>query len=276
MVYSWGCSRCEFVVWSETKSPIRQSVQSHLLEHHRDALFTAEFQVGWACPYCSAGSVRHDGDESVREFKRHLFTHETDRLRSTHRIADEFGGSGNALVLAPPNSSGADVARTHFFAGADVLFLVTMNVSERIRQLDRQLSEWPTRTVVLTTKTEPLAGTEGLDIDVGDVPLDVVELDKGLGLAALGRSISRAIADHESSGLTLSLAFEVLSEIVSKYELKQVFQFVHLLTTRLEKAGSVSHFYYTPESRSSPQLNMLSELFDLRIEANAERLVRPQ
>lgn len=271
MVYSWNCTRCSYTVWAP-EGAIRDAVQSHLFDHDRGALYKEGFRVGWNCPDCNASALEHDEEKAIRAFKRHRFEHVTGQLRSDAHVVDAIGGTGNALVLAPPNGAGAADARTHFFEPCDVALLVTANVGDRLRSLDRRLPEWPARTIVVTTSERPLAGVD--DVDFRRVPLEIVQLDPGLGLGGIGETISRVIDEHNDDGVTISVAFEILSELLSKCELERLFQFLHLLTARVESADALSHFYCDPNRESGPTINLLSELFDVRISATDERFVQ--
>ena len=272
MVYRWVCDRCEFTVWSGSRESIRRSVEDHLVDHDREALYRDGVHAGWNCPRCQASGMHHDAEHAVGEFKRHLFEHVEDRLQPKTHVAAGLSGTGNVLVCSPPDSAGADNARIHFSAPCDIVLLVTTNVAERLRLLEDRLEEWPERTIVLTTNERPLEGTETLDLR--RAPLEVVKLDSGLGLAGLGETVSRVIAEHNDQSVTLSVSFEILSDLIATSDLEQVFRFLHLLTARLERADALGHFYLNPDSRSGPTVNLLSELFDLRIEADGNRFVR--
>ena len=272
MVYRWACDRCEFTVWSRSVESIRGAVEGHLVDHAREALYKDGFRAGWNCPRCQASGIHHDADDAVGEFKRHLFEHVEHRVQPRTHVAADLSGTGNVLVLSQPSSDGADNARVHFTAPCDVVLLLTTNPAERLQLLEDRLDEWPRRTIVLTTNDRPLDGTEALDLR--SVPLEVVKLDTGLGLAGLGETISRVVAEHNDPAVTLSVSFEGLSDLLAKYDLEHVFRFLHLLTARLERADALGHFYFNPDTTSGPTVNLLSELFDLRIEADGNRFVR--
>ncbi|TYT60904.1 DUF7504 family protein [Natrialba swarupiae] len=274
MVYNWRCRRCEFVVWSRNGNEIRSAIQDHLVDHHRQRLSKDGFQVHWRCPYCDDSGLDHDESAAVRAFRDHLFGHAKQLLQTGAHVTDEVGGTGNVLVLAPPESDGANNARVHFTAPNDVAILVTMNVADRLELLGRRLEEWPAKTIVVTTKTDPLAGVE--DVDIASVPLEIVQLDKGLGIAGLGETISRVIAEHETTDGDIAVQFDVLSEIIDTYELEKVFRFIHLLNSRIESVDALSHYYCNSQARSKPTINLIGELFDLRISATGERFVLEQ
>ncbi|ARS91597.1 hypothetical protein B1756_18960 [Natrarchaeobaculum aegyptiacum] len=271
MVYRWDCSRCGFTVWTGLEGAIRDAVQSHLLEHDGRALYRDGFRIGWACPHCSESALRHDEDTAVEAFGEHLFSHVEGRVRSGTHVAADLAGSGNVLLASPPNSAGMENALVHFAAPCDVVLLVTSDVAGRLRLLDQRLTSWPDRTIVLTTSDQPLAGVD--DVDLSRVPLEIVKLEGGFSLPRLGETISRIIDEHDGPDVRFSVSFEVLSEIVDAFELETVFRFLHLLTRRLETADALGHFYFSPDVRSGPTLNLLGELFDLQLEAESDRFV---
>ncbi len=263
MVHRWRCRHCDYTVWSASEEAAVNAVKSHLLEHYRSNVAKQNFQLRWSCPYCNQ-TGQHDAEEAgLQAFERHLFEHVSPLMEAGVHVADEIGGTGSTLVLAPPGSPGANNARVHFHSVGDVVIFVTTNVEARLRLLQEQFASWPAWTVVITTKDNPLEGLD--DIDLSNVPLEVVKLDKGLGLARLGQTISKVVEEQNTPNEKISVEFDILPEIVSTFELQQLFQFLHLLTSRLDRVGALSHYYFDPKSKSKPTMNLLEELFDLTI-----------
>lgn len=265
MVHRWRCRHCSFSVWSASREETVETVQSHMLDHHRGNLSQAEFQLRWECPYCDASGQSHDQSAGVQQFKRHLYDHVEPLMESSVHVADDIDGTGSVLVKAPTDSAGADNARIHFLAPCDIVLFVTTNPARRVELLAQRLDEWPAWTIVLTTKTNPLAGVEG--IDIGNVPLEVVQLDGTLGLRDLGETISRVLDEQDTTQAKLSVEFDILSEIVQKFQVQTVFRFLHVLSKRLERSGALSHYYVDSNRQSASTLNVLEELFDLSITA---------
>lgn len=271
MVHRWRCRRCEYTVWSASKRATVEAVQSHLLDHHRHRLARREFQISWECPFCEKEGRNHEESEGVQQFKRHLFEHVEPLLESGTHVADDVDGTGSILVRAPLQSDGADNARVHFLSPGDIVFFVTTTPAERIRLLRERLQEWPAWTIILTTKENPLAGVEG--IDLASAPLEVVRLDRRLGLSDLGETISRVLAEQETTSGKVSVEFDILSEIIEKFELQTVFKFLHLLSQRFENVNALSHYYVDPTARSTSTVNVLEELFDLSMTADGQTFV---
>lgn len=265
MVNRWRCRHCEYMVWSASGDALSTGVKSHLLDHHGGRLVEEGFQFTWSCPYCGESASSHERSEGLETFRTHLFDHVTSLLESGVHVADEVDGTGDILVLSPLESAGADNARKHFLAPGAVYIIVTTNPAGRLRLIDEQLTKWPSATVVITTKNHPMAGLE--DMDFTDVPLEIVRLDKRLGLGGLGETISRVVQEHESMPGKLSVEFDILAEIIEKFTLEEVFKFLHALTSRLESADALSHYYANPDVQSESTINVLDQIFDLRITA---------
>lgn len=271
MVRRWQCRHCEFTVWSASRPATVDRVESHLLDHYQQQLSRQEFQIHWECPYCESSGESHDEQEGIQRFREHLFGHVEPLMESDVHVANEISGTGSVLVRAPLNSTGADNARIHFLSPGDILLIVTTTPAKRIRLLDETLPEWPAWTIVLTTKENPLAGIDGIDFST--VPLEVVRLDRRLGLSDLGETISRVIGEQDTAGSKMSVEFDILSEIVEKFDTQTVFKFLHVLTSRLDDAGALSHFYINPKHRSASTVNILGQLFDISIAADKRTFV---
>lgn len=266
MVYRWRCRNCDFSTWSTERGRTAKSAKSHLVTHYQGKIRREDFGLAWSCPYCESEGRGHDEEGALSEFKDHVFGHVEPLLESGVHVADDINGTGNVVVNAPLESTGADNARIHFLAPADICLFVTTNPKRRIELIAEELPEWPAWTIVITTKSQPLAGIEGIDFST--VPLEVVQLDKSLGLSSLGETVSRVLDEHESTEGKISLGFDILPEIIEKFQLQEVFKFMHVFTSRCKRANALSHYYFNPQTQSESTVNILDQVFDMNIYAN--------
>ena len=266
MVHRWRCRHCEFTVWSASPEALHGRIESHLLDHHRDRLAKRDFRTKWECPYCERSGESHDEQEGISRFTGHLLEHVQPLVESKTHVAEEINRSGSVLVRSPLNATGANNARMHFLSPCDIVLFVTTTPGERIRFLKDELQGWPAWTVILTTKENPLSGVD--DVDLANAPLEVVRLDRRLGLSDLGETVSRVLDEQRRKSGKISFEFDILSEIIEKFETQTVFKFLHLLTRRLESVGALSHFYVNPRRQSASTVNVLGQLFDLTITAD--------
>lgn len=264
-MYRWRCRNCDYSLWTTSRDETVNQAKSHLITHYRSNIRSENFGVVWSCPYCDATARGHDEEETLEQFKDHLFDHVEPLLESGVHVADDVDGIGDILVAAPVESTGADNARIHFISPADICIFVTTNPKRRIELIEEELDEWPAWTVVITSKTDPLAGITG--VDLSEVPLELVQLDKSLGLASLGETISRVLEEYESSEGKVSMEFDILPEIIEKFELQSVFKFLHVFSSRCEDAGAISHYYVDPDRQEMSTVNVLDQLFNVKIYA---------
>jgi hypothetical protein len=271
MVHRWRCRHCEYTVWSGSRQSTVDSIESHLLDHHRGNVSERDFQTEWTCPYCDRQSRRHTREEALAEFKSHLFDHADPLVESGVHVADDINGTGSILVQTPMGTTGASNARLHFTSPGDIVLFVTMSPEKRIQFIQEQLKEWPAWTILLTTEESPLSNVDGVDFSTS--PLEVVQLDRRLGLQDLGETISRIVEEQDTANNKLVVGFDILSEVIAKFDLQTVFQFLHVLTSRLEQVDALSYFYVNKQARSSSTINVLDQLFDLSIEAGEQTFV---
>lgn len=268
MVYKWRCRHCGFSAWSDRYDRLNERIGSHLFDHHSGRVAKTDFRLQWTCPYCGETGKAPGEEAVVAAFQRHLNGHATDAIEANAHIAEVIGRSGNVLVKAPTESDAADNARVHFLAGSDLAIVVTKNPKERIRLLYRCLDRWPDRTVVMTTTRRPLSG--GIDIDLSAVPIELVELDRRLGLNELGETISRVVDVHHAPGTSVSVEFDILPDIVRSFDLQTTYGFVSMLSSRLQDVGAIAHLYAAARPQLSSALNVLDGEIDLKLDTESQ------
>lgn len=264
MVYRWGCHRCEYVVWSSKHDEMTRAVKSHLLDHYQANLSEHPVRLERMCPMCGENTLVDEEGTGVEEFEDHLFAHVESRIRSDAHVADDIDRSGSVLVLPSAGGSGADNARIHFLAPCDVVVFVTRDPVGRIRLLGDERRRWPEKTVVLTPEANPLDGLP--EEKVSALSPEVVDVgDRSLG--ALGRTISHTLRDQAPIGGRISVAFDMLPEILDRNELKRVFYFLDVLNARIEEGNALAHYYLDPREQARASVNILHKLFDLTMRA---------
>jgi hypothetical protein len=263
MAYNWNCQYCSYSVWSPNRASLDADIKSHLFDHNLDKVTKRDFRYLWDCPYCSEARSTHDKETLITEFQSHLYEHASKRITNGSHVATRINGRGNVLVEAPVNGPSADHARAHFFAYGDIVVIVTRDPAKRLRLIEEKLAAWPAHTVVLTTKRRPLG--EELDVDFSDISVEIVELDQRLGPDQLGETISRVIDQHNTAGQQLSFGFDIIYEIIQSFDLQTSYDFVSRVSSRLQDADAISHFYIKPHPQLESILNVLDDQFDLTV-----------
>ncbi|WP_267163933.1 DUF7504 family protein [Halovenus salina] len=242
-----------------------------MLAHNRQHVTESEMQVQWTCPYCDRTGQASGRERGLEAYSDHLFGHVEALMESGVHVADDINHTGSILTLSELESAGANNARVHFISPYDIVLFVTTSPSRRIRLLQRELTELPAWIIVLTTKREPLESLS--EESLSTLPLEVVRLDKQLGLSDLGQTVSRVLGEQEHMDGKITFEFDILSELLDTFTLQNVFKFLHILNSRLEKADALSHYYFDPSAGYEGSANVIEQMFDLRIRANEETFV---
>lgn len=266
MVYRWQCRHCEWTTWSASEEETVRAGKSHLVSHYQDNVSKSSFGLQWTCPYCDREDQVQDPAQGIDRFKQHLFSHAESLIESGVHVANDVGGTGSILVLSALEGTGANNARKHFLSAGDIMVFVTTQPARRIRMVREELGELPSWTVIVTTQTNPLAELSGADPET--LPVDVLKLDGTGNLATLGQMVSHVLDDHKQAAGKISFEFDILSELIAKFDVQQVFKFLHVLTARLEEANALSHFYANPSVQEEATVNVLTQVFDLQLAAD--------
>jgi len=263
VVYRWRCRTCTRSLWAASADAAAESIKSHLFDHAESNLRRNDLRTMWRCPHCGAQGETYAGDGALESFKSHLFGHVESQIEAGAHVADAVGGTGSVLLLAPLDGDAAANARAHFLSRGDAAVVVTADPTARLRLLDRKLSSWPASTTLVTAAAEPLSG---LDFDP-PTELAVVTVDGQPDLSGVGKTLSRTLRSAEERG-TLSVEFDILTDLVDTFDLQTVFRFLHLLSSRLERAGALAHYYLDPRRVQRASINVLEQVFDLVIRAD--------
>jgi len=268
MVHRWRCRSCGWTAWSASRASAAQEIKSHLVTHYRDTVSQGSFGIQWTCPYCDDEQQTHDKDEGFGRYKDHLFSHTKSLMETEVHVAEDINGTGSVLVLSSLEGTGAGNARKHFLSPGDIMVFVTTRPERRLRLVQEQIGKLPSWTVIITSRENPLEGLHGAD--AASLPVEIVHLDGSIGLGTLGRTVSGVLDKQEGKAGKISFEFDILSELIETFDLQQVFKFLHVLTSRLEDADALSHFYANPDVRSESSINVLDQVFDMRLTAKGD------
>jgi len=87
-------------------------------------------------------------------------------------------------------------------------------------------------------------------------------------MTELGETISRVLDEQATENAKVTVGFDILNELLGLFDTQTVFKFVHVLNSRLENMDALTHYYLDPSSQPPSTVNVLKELFDLKIRAN--------
>ena len=81
-------------------------------------------------------------------------------------------------------------------------------------------------------------------------------------------AVDRLLKVTNNGAEEVTVGFDILSELLELFDTQTVFKFVHVLNSRLENMDALTHYYLDPNSQPPSTVNVLKELFDLKIRAN--------
>ncbi|WP_336000531.1 DUF7504 family protein [Halorientalis halophila] len=124
------------------------------------------------------------------------------------------------------------------------------------------------------TGTTPADGTV---ISVGDWGEDdatpsrwtIETVDHAGDLTTLGITLSEFLEAEPSEGAGHKrLCFDSLTALLQFIDLKQAFQFLHVITGRVSSAGAVAHYHLDPEAHDEQTVATIRGLFDAVVEVD--------
>lgn len=272
MVYRWRCRRCSFTVWAVSQQAVVRKAKQHLFDHVKHTVGTDDSSIIWECPHCGNDTFGYQRDTVVERIQSHLFTHYNGSLTADTHIAETVGESGNVLLQDSQQTSMVDNACLHLLTPRRIstqgVLLVTANPEPQLATWRSHLSTWPKALTIITPRSLP-------DDYLAPIPSDVNvhTLSGGIDLQQLGVMITRALQSLANSTQNVVVGFDILSEVLKKFELKPVFRFLTILTRQFAKAGAVTHFHLNPKQHSQMELNLVHSEFDLVVSTSGDVLV---
>lgn len=200
-------------------------------------------------------------------------------LRADECSSPPTPGEGESvLVLAPAMDHRVDECCVDLSCRGDPVDTDLLSVSldgtvdDLFDRWNHQVGTTPGRTAVVTVgestrgaaaTASPGATSIGSDVSVASVS------DPG-DLTGLGIKISQALSSWEDADNDLALCFDSLTTLLQFADVQRVFQFVHVLTQRVESAGARAHFHMDANAHDSQEVATIRSLFDQTYELAAD------
>jgi hypothetical protein len=175
--------------------------------------------------------------------------------------ASPFGveAPSNVLLLGPSMGGGGDAAEglLRAAAGTPVLLAVSL-MRPPAAQVARWAEEWevtPAEVAAIGTKG---AGTTG---DAApELPFRSTTVGDPGDLTGLGIRVGECLDAWEDRSVVAT--FDSVTAMLQYAETKQVFQFLHVLTSRLKSAGALAGFHMDPGAHDERTVATVRSLFD--------------
>lgn len=184
----------------------------------------------------------------------------------------------SVLVLAPAMDRRVDECCVDLSCRDDPVDVDFLSVSldgtvdDVLDRWNRHAEATPGRTAVVTTgeSTRGAAATARSDSSMVGTEVSVSSVPDPGDLTGLGIKISQALSSWEDADNDLTLCFDSLTTLLQFADVRRVFQFVHVLTQRIQSAGARAHFHMDANAHDPQQVATIRSLFDQTYELDAD------
>lgn len=181
----------------------------------------------------------------------------------------------NVLVLAPAMEDAVDEAcgdlLTHGNPARENALLVSMlrPPAERLEALRRHGGRLPSKVGVVSagdgTRSVAAADTTSTT-EMGASTVRMATVSEPGDLTGLGIKISQALSAWEDDDALTALCFHSVTGLLQYADLQRAFQFLHVLTKRIEAVGGIAHYHMDPTAHDGRALATIRSLFDAVVE----------
>lgn len=113
------------------------------------------------------------------------------------------------------------------------------------------------RSATVTSPSSPLGASGSVSVTVVRDPGD---------LTGIGMRITDYLAEWERDGNQVVVCIHSLTTLLQFTDLKRVFRFLHVLKTRFEAIGAVTHLHLDPTAHDEQTVRVISQLADITAE----------
>jgi hypothetical protein len=167
----------------------------------------------------------------------------------------------NVLLCAPSVGDAVDEGCKRLLGtgDADALLVVSFTLSpdEWVRRWIDRAGTLPDDVVVVTTSDAFTRADDG----ALPGPVNVESLSSPGDLTGVGMVISKYLERWHEHDRDMAVCFDSLTTLLQYAECKDVFRFLHLVTTRIDGADARAHFHLDPETQDRKTVSTLTSAF---------------
>ncbi|MFB6118091.1 hypothetical protein [Halosegnis sp.] len=175
------------------------------------------------------------------------------------QLGERLGDAGNVLFLGPSVTPAVDTAcMAHLPTGARA-HVIAVNFSPNpgtwLDRYDEHAGESPAGVVLVTTSDT------SIDETAYDWPVAVEGLSSPADLTGIGMVVSKYLERWQGRE-TVALCFDSLTALLQYEDAKDVYRFLHIISTRLAGTAARSHFHLDPMTQDDQTVSTLRSSFD--------------
>ncbi|MFB6172069.1 MAG: hypothetical protein ABEJ23_06010 [Haloarculaceae archaeon] len=186
---------------------------------------------------------------------------------------DKDAHGANTLLLAPAFDDGEDAVCADMLGVAepgetDALFVtLTASPDARIDHWRTRVSPSPPANLGVVSVDESTRSAAARSASATTANGHVRSVSSPGDLTGLGIAISEYLSEWHGDGNRTVVCFHSLTPLLQYADARRVFQFLHVLTRRVESADAVAHYHLDPSAHDERTVRMLSSLFDEVVDA---------
>lgn len=175
---------------------------------------------------------------------------------------DDILDVANVLLLGPSVEAAVDRGCKHLLTEGDedALLVVSFMLSpeEWVRQWRDRVGELPEDLVVVATSDA--FNQPGDDHDLPEA-VTVEYLSSPGDLTGIGMVVSKYLERWHDDDRRMAVCFDSLTTLMQYAEVRSVYRFLHLITTRLSGADARAHFHLDPGTQDEQTVSTVTSAF---------------
>lgn len=181
----------------------------------------------------------------------------------------DVGDANSVLLLVPSMEPADDECCAELLWRGDVedknVLSVTLTDSpdDRMAAWDVHADGQPAETAFVDVgdRTRSVAAKDAsIEVPGRDITIETVSSPGDL--TGMGMRVSEILSRWAGDGNEVVVCFHSLTALLQFVDLQRAFQFLHVLTARIDNVGATSHFHMDPTAHDERDINTLTSLFD--------------
>ncbi|MDY6764698.1 MAG: hypothetical protein SV377_03285 [Halobacteria archaeon] len=195
---------------------------------------------------------------------------------SNGNLSDELNDTSNVLLLSPSITNHGDGVCNDLLTVTDpgrenVMWITfTHSPDQRMDAWREHVDEGPARSRFISVGdiTRSATSRSTPSADGGNFAVETVR--QAGNLTSLGVSITKSLSELNEDDNKTVVCFHSLTALLQYFNLKDTFQFLHVLVSHFKDKGAFAHFHLDPTACDEQTMATITSLFDAVVEVDEE------
>lgn len=195
---------------------------------------------------------------------------------SNGSLSNELNNVSNVLLLSPSITNHGDGVCNDLLTVTDpdrenVMWITfTHSPDQRMDAWREQVEGSPAKSRFISVGdiTRSATSRSMPSADGGNFAVETVR--QAGNLTSLGVSITKSLSEFEDDDNKTVVCFHSLTALLQYFDLRDTFQFLHVLVSHLKDKGAFAHFHLDPTACDDQTMATVTSLFDAVVEVDDE------